>query len=221
MLKKRLQQYMWKTYRRKHIDSLLSTHEHLFSGVVLDIGGRDRGKFKKPKEQVKKWIFADINPAHNPDIVLDVSCMDTIENSSVDTILACELFEHVQQIDEGIIECFRVLKQHGRMIISVPFLYAIHADPSDYQRWTKYKWIQELEKNGFHVEECIITGRFFTLMAEYTKILFKSLPQPLSFGVLFLCPFLDLLVRLDRLPLIKNHPRLGNFHGGYFIVVTK
>jgi len=40
--------------------------------VVLDIGGRNRGKFIKPKDKVEKWIFADIESKHKPDIVVDV-----------------------------------------------------------------------------------------------------------------------------------------------------
>lgn len=55
----------WASYRRKMLDYLQDYYKYLYKGVVLDIGGRDRGKFKKPKEKVKDWIFADINPEHN------------------------------------------------------------------------------------------------------------------------------------------------------------
>ena len=65
--------YFWATYRRKLLDKLLEENKSYYKGIVLDIGGRDRGKFKKPKDKVEKWIFADTEDRHQPDIVLDVS----------------------------------------------------------------------------------------------------------------------------------------------------
>ena len=101
------------------LDFLQEKYKNLYQGIVLDIGGRDRGKFRKPKENVEKWIFADINPNHNPDIILDVADMKQIESESIDVINAIELFEHVEKIKKGLRECFRVLKNNGIIIISV------------------------------------------------------------------------------------------------------
>ncbi len=213
--------YIMTSYRRKLVDKLLEKHQEQFSGMVLDIGGRSRGRFIKPKKDVKRWVFADINPKHRPDIVLDVADMKEIENQSIDVISACELFEHVEHIERGLDECARVLKPGGRMIISVPFLYPVHADPSDYQRWTEFKWKEELTRRKLHIETCMVMGRFFTIMADYTKIFFVALPKPLNFFLLVISPLLDLFVQLDSLNLIQSHPRLGKFHGGYFIIVKK
>jgi len=126
--------YFWATYRRKLLDKFLEENESHYKGIVLDVGGRDRGKFKKPKDEVEKWIFADIEDKYQPDIILDVSNMNEIKDESVDVINAIELFEHVEDIEKGLRECHRVLKNDGIMILSVPFLYPIHADPFDFQR---------------------------------------------------------------------------------------
>ncbi len=213
--------YVWSSYRRKLLDHLLTQNRDEFFGIVLDIGGRDRGRFVKPKQQVEKWIFADINPIHKPDIVLDVGDMRQIDAESIDVISACELFEHVEQIEKGLDECRRVLKRDGKMIISIPFLYAIHADPSDYQRWTEYKWKSELEKRNLQVETLLVMGRYFTVMADSMKTFYKSLPKPLNWLLFFVSPLLDMFVALDSLPLIQKHPLLGKFHGGYFMIVRK
>lgn len=213
--------YVWASYRRKFLDKLLDRYRESFSGVVLDIGGRNRGRFEKPKAFVDKWIFADINPSHKPDIVLDVANMKQIEDQSIDVICACELFEHVAEIERGLDECVRVLKNDGGMILSVPFLYAIHADPSDYQRWTQFKWRKEIEQRSCRIDTFVIMGRFFTVMSDHTKTFFKSLPKPLNWMVVFLLPILDMLVRLDELPFIQSNHLLGKFHGGYFFVVKK
>ena len=94
--------YKWLSYRRKMLDVLQEKYNYLYEGIVLDIGGRDLGEYQKPKDKVKKWIFADINKDNNPDIVLDVANMEKIESNSIDVVNAIELFEHVQDIDKGI-----------------------------------------------------------------------------------------------------------------------
>jgi len=136
---KDIKYYFGASYRRKILDRLLEQNKYYYKGIVLDIGGRDRGKFKKPKDEVEKWIFADIEQKHKPDIILNVEDMNNIVTESIDVINAVELFEHVENIEKGLNECYRVLKKNGTMILSAPFLYPIHADPCDFQRWTKEK----------------------------------------------------------------------------------
>lgn len=213
--------YFFASYRRKLIDKLQEKHKHLYKGIVLDIGGRDRGLFKSPKDKVEKWITTDIESSRNPDMVLDVAKMDTLENESVDVINAIELFEHVEKIDKGIDECVRVLKKDGTMIISVPFLFPVHADPHDFQRWTDNKWKNALSERGLSIETFEIMGAYFTVLGDSLKALFESFPPLVRHLQIIFYPFLDLLVSFDKTSAIKNHKRLGKYHGGYFIIAKK
>ncbi len=213
--------YFWATYRRKILDKLLEENKHYYKGIILDIGGRDRGKFEKPKDKVEKWIFADIDEKHNPDIVLNVENMSKIETESIDVINTNELFEHVGKIEQGLRECYRVLKKNGVMILSVPFLFPIHADPYDFQRWTEDKWKKELEILGFKIEKYEITGRYFTVLLDMEKVFIQSLPRVLRWILYLFYTLLDLFTKLDNLKFIQNHPKLGKFHGGYFIIARK
>lgn len=220
-MQKKIKRYFRASYRRQHLDKLQKEYISEYRGVVLDIGGRDRGVFKKPKNKVEKWIFADIESAHNPDIVIDVADMNKIDTESIDIVNAMELFEHVEKINEGISECYRVLKYEGKLIMSVPFLYQIHADPYDFQRWTNTKWKTELEKLGFKIEKTEIMGRFFTVRNSMQKTFIQSLPVIIRhIGYLFF-PIFDILNKLDNTSWINNHPKLGNYHGGYFIIAKK
>lgn len=218
---KNIQYYFWATYRRKILDKLLEEDKHYYKGVVLDIGGRDRGKFQKPKDKVEKWIFADVEEKHNPDIVLDVENMDKFGTESIDVINATELFEHVENPEKGLRECYRVLKKDGVIILSVPFLHPIHADPFDFQRWTEGKWRKVLEEIGFEIEKFEIMGRYFTVMMDMKKALIKQFP----FGVRHFCklfyPLMDLFVKLDNTRWVKNSSGLNKFHGGYFMILKK
>jgi len=216
--------YKWLSYRRKMLDVLQEKYNYLYEGIVLDIGGRDLGEYKKPKDKVKKWIFADINKDNNPDIVLDVANMEKIESNSIDVVNAIELFEHVQDIEKGIKECYRVLKENGLLLLSSPFLFHVHADPYDFQRWTSIKWRSELLKNGFKIEKLIVMGKFFSFFAQMIKTMLRSIAAYLYKGRLILStilPFLNLMTRLDNRSFVKNHPVLDNYHYGYFIIARK
>ncbi|MFX1384255.1 MAG: methyltransferase domain-containing protein [Promethearchaeota archaeon] len=217
--------YYWASYRRKMLDLLQERYKDLYMGIVLDIGGRDRGQFKKPKDKVEKWIFADINENHKPDMVLDVMNMNSIDEGCIDVVNAIELFEHVKDVDKGLKECFRVLKYGGKLILSSPFLIHLHADPFDFQRFTYLQWKKKLENVGFEVLNIIIMGRYFTHFSEMIKDLLKAGERRRIHGsTLFLKiihPFLDRIRNLDQKSFIKNDPRLKNYHTGYFIIARK
>jgi len=213
--------YFWATYQRKKLDILQEKYKHLYQGIVLDIGGRDRGKFIKPKKQVKKWIFADIEKKYNPDIILNVSNMNQIESNSIDVINAIELFEHVEKIEDGFKECYRILKNGGIMILAVPFLYPIHADPYDFQRWTQNKWQIEIKKLNFKIKKFKIMGGYFMVLCDYVKIFIKTIPKALRIICYIFYPFLDMLVKFDNNKYFKNNTKLPKFHAGYFIILEK
>jgi SAM-dependent methyltransferase len=214
--------YLWSSYRRKALDRLQERYSHLYEGIVLDIGGRDRGRFEKPKKRVKRWIFADVNEAHEPDVVLDVAEMgSTFADNSIDIVNAMELFEHVERIEKGLNECYRVLKDQGRMILSAPFLYPVHGDPFDFQRWTGEKWRNALESIGFRIEHLEVTGGFFSVLGDMVKTLVHTFPFPVNRVCQLFYPILDLVVLLDRSSLANVNPKIKGYQGGYFIVTVK
>jgi SAM-dependent methyltransferase len=213
--------YIKSSYRRQLLDRLLRKYQSEYKGFVLDIGGRDRGGFVKPKTTVDKWVFADIEPSYMPDILTDVTDMKTIGSDSFDVVNAMELFEHVESVEKGISECYRVLKPSGTFMLSAPFLYQIHADPYDFQRWTETKWRNELLKAGFSIQTFEIVGRYFTVRNGMKKTLILSLPVILRHFAYLSFPVLGLINRLDTTNWIKNHKKLGSFHGGYFIIAKK
>jgi len=220
-LRIRIKYYFAATYRRKKLDSLLEKNKHYYQGFVLDIGGRNRGKFQKPKQKTERWTFADIEKSHSPDIVLDIANMKKIHSKSVDVVNAIEVLEHVANPHKGLKECHRILKPNGIMILSIPFLFQIHSDPYDFQRWTAEKLKRELETLGFIIDRFEIMGRYFTVIAEMNRALIKSFPKGLKYISCLSFPLLDLLIKLDHLKIVKTHPTLGSFHAGYFIVAKK
>lgn len=219
--KERLYYYLWASFRRRSLDELQERFKPLYRGIVLDIGGRDRGAFRKPRQAVEKWVHADISPEQKPDIILDVADMKGVEGGSMDVVNAIELFEHVDRIDSGIRECHRVLSAGGVMLIAVPFLFPVHADPYDFQRWTDTRWRLALQTAGFLVEELVVMGRFFTVWADMARAFIQSRSGLVRKLMYLLLPLLDLLVLLDKTRFVLNDKTLSAFHGGYFIVCRK
>lgn len=217
----KIKYYFWASYRRKYLDYLQNKYKNYYHGTVFDIGGRDRGIFQKPKAQVEKWIFADIEPKHKPDIVLNVEDMKKIQTESIDMVNAIELFEHVQKPELGLKECCRVLKINGAMFISCPFISPIHADPYDFQRWTEYKWKKEFKYLGLSILNFEICGLFYTTIGDMVKNLITSMPMILRYVGYLLYPVIDVLVWLDNLEVVKNNSKLNKYHAGYFFVLKK
>lgn len=214
--------YLSSSPRRKLLDHHLAQLEDHFHGIVLDIGGRDRGRWQKPKARAARWIFVDIEEKHQPDTVADVAQLSQkMGENMADVILAAELFEHVRQPDQALRECYKVLKPGGVLIASTPFLYPVHGDPDDYQRWTESRWRVALADSGFKLQQLIVMGRFFTLVNFSYRTLNQSWWRPVRIFGYVLYPFFDVLQLLDDSRWIRTHPKLSQFHGGYLVVAVK
>ena len=67
----------------------------------------------------------------------------------MDGFLLCEVLEHTSKPENILSEAYRILKPGGSGLITMPFLFGIHADPFDYQRWTNTKLEVTLRSIGF------------------------------------------------------------------------
>lgn len=203
------------------LDGLQRTHADVFKGVVLDVGGKSRGHFSRPSDDVRGWIFGDIVAGERPDVVMDVAALP-LRSGMIDVIKATEVFEHVLRPEQGLAECHRVLVPGGTLMLSVPFLHRVHADPHDYQRWTLVKWRQVLAAAGFEIAVEEITGSFFTVFGDMIRTLFRILPvAPRRLMLLISAPVLNAMARLDDLGVVKSNRLLGTFHSGYFFLLKK
>ncbi len=141
-----------KTIRRTLLDLYLSKSICYMKGHVIDIGGKKvnkRGDFRPPLSQVQSWQYANMDKSTNPDFCCNAERIP-VNDASFDTALLCDVLEHVREPEVVLGEAFRILKKCGGvLIISIPFLFPVHADPSDFQRWTDSKIKLVLESLGF------------------------------------------------------------------------
>ncbi len=147
--------------------------------------------------------------------------MASINDKSIDVINAIETFEHVEKPEKALGECHRVLREGSVMVISVPFLFPIHADPYDFQRWSRDKWKKELEATGFMIEKFEDMGYFFTVMMDMVVTLITQLPSWIRCISKLLYPIMSLLAKLDECGIVRNNDRLNKYTTGYYMILRR
>jgi SAM-dependent methyltransferase len=172
-------------------------------GICLNLGSGAR-KFGS------NVINVDITPYGGVDVVADITKLPH-PDESVNHIVCDQALEHVQNPELVVAEIFRVLQSGGFAYISTPFMYAFHASPSDYQRFT----VEGLKKilNNFEVVEIGTRSGPFSTLTVYLCYLTATL---FSFGnerlywtlalvstlIFFPIKYLDVIG--NRLPFSKN-----------------
>ena len=151
------------TFRRYHLDMVLFGVD--FRGSVLDLGGKKenkRGNFRPPLNKVESWKYLNIDASTNPDYCCSAEDID-IDDEAFDFVLMAEVLEHLENPSKVLQESYRIIKHSGKLIATMPFLYPVHADPYDYQRWTPEKIRLEFEKAGFFIEKIVPMGGVFSV----------------------------------------------------------
>jgi SAM-dependent methyltransferase len=127
------------TYRRLWLDTILKAFSHEMRGTVVDVAGKrenKRGAFQPPESQAAKWLYLNLDLSTEPNVYGDVQQMP-LKSQSVDCAICTEVLEHLPRPEQCVNEIHRILCDGGQVLASLPFLYPVHADPFDYQRFTE------------------------------------------------------------------------------------
>jgi len=86
------------------------------------------------------------------------------KDNEFDVVLSAEVMEHVPDPEKFLSEIYRVLRDDGVAIITVPFLVPLHEQPLDYYRYTEYS-LRDLVKNtNFSMEYLEVFGDYFSVV---------------------------------------------------------
>lgn len=147
--------------RRKYVKKTIS--ELNYDGLnVLDIGsGYENWSsfFKKSSRYDTVDLREDVDATYVGDFF-------TIAiPHKYDLIIGTELLEHIPTPDLFFDRVNNLLNDNGRLLISFPFLFKVHADPDDYFRYT-FQGIKSLSKDYFQIEKSINHGNKLQLIWE-------------------------------------------------------
>jgi SAM-dependent methyltransferase len=139
-------------------------------GSLLDFGCGSK-PYKVLFKQTNEYIGVDFeNPGHDHqneqiDIFYDGKEIP-LPSNSFDNIMATEVFEHVFNLPELLVELNRVLKTDGKLFFTCPFVWIEHEMPYDYARYTQFALKNELSKAGFEIVYFEKGGDFRTALAQ-------------------------------------------------------
>ncbi len=131
------------------------------SGTLLDIGCGN-GELRGALPAEVRYIGLDYPPtvalgySGGADALADGRQLP-IAGDSIDTVVLLDVLEHLDRAELAVGEAARVLRDDGKCLIHVPFLYPLHDLPHDYQRWTAAGIGRLLCRNGLEPSEITAT----------------------------------------------------------------
>lgn len=107
---------------------------HFVGEYVYDMGG---GYHPLNETHVvgKKVKVVDYISAPTVDVVDDLTCLDKIDDNSVDNIFCSDALEHVPRPWDAIRNFHRVLKDDGVIFLTAPFIWHMHGHEMEENNW--------------------------------------------------------------------------------------
>lgn len=206
--------------RRQLTDEFLTEVSPKITGDVIDIGGKNidkRGLFRPDLKNVSRWRCLNIDKKCAPDILASAEKIP-LPDECVDVFLMCEVIEHLPQPQLCLSEASRILKSGGYGVITVPFLFPIHADPDDFQRWTDTRLKMELNEVGLKVEIFQPMGGVLAVILDIIQIRIGELKKHIFFPSKVAYAILWLIKRTFVGSVRKEHSKITT---GFGIIVRK
>lgn len=131
--------------------------ENAVHGDVLDIGCGNRW-LERNLPQDSYYVGLDyphtvsLGYAGRPNVFGNGQCLPFASNS-FDCVVLMDVLEHLPSPEASISEAWRVLRTGGTLLIQVPFIYPLHDEPHDFQRWSEYGLKILLNSYHFDLQE--------------------------------------------------------------------
>lgn len=195
--------------------------KYQISGRTLDIGCGGK-PFRPIFYNIKEYIGIDFNyfsknkdfKGGKPDLFFPENYSKTFrlpfKNESFDNVFSFQVLEHHKNPLKFFKEIIRITKKKGLILITAPFLYAIHEQPNDYWRITPFGLEEILKKYNVEILELIKEGSIFSTIsillnenlnnyAAKSKIncFISMIIYPIFLFFQYLSLFMDKIIRSD------------------------
>ncbi|MBL7057747.1 methyltransferase domain-containing protein [Patescibacteria group bacterium] len=181
-----------------------------FSGkIILDVGCGNR-PYKNLFKNYKKYIGIDIDGGGHSDVAKSADEYFDGEripfnNESFDVVICTQVLEHAVNPEILLDECYRVLREDGKIFLTMPFIWNEHEVPYDFRRYTRYGHKKIFDQAGFKIEEiastCGVFGVCGQLLSAFIFEQFnnRNILLRLLISLFFCFPVQLLFVALDFL----------------------
>ncbi len=202
---------------RKGLLNGIKKYSNQLKGKLLDFGCGS--KPYKDLFSVDKYIGIDVRSAGHSheteeiDIYYDGKSLP-FKDEVFDSVFCSEVFEHIFNLDETLIELKRVMKKDGRALFTVPFVWDEHEIPFDFGRYSSFGIKYVLEKNGFLVIDLAKSTKFLETVFQFWnlylfyKIYTKNKYINIVINIFFIAPFTILGIIISGI--LPNNKNLYN-----------
>jgi SAM-dependent methyltransferase len=191
---------------------------------ILDLGGQKiqkRGFFNIENYKFRVF-YLDINGIKHPDLIAEAEYIPIV-GDKFSGVICSEVLEHTYNPKHILKEIYRVLTDNGILLATIPFLYRIHDDPTDYGRYTDQYWYRALQEAGYREIFIEHHGGFYSVLVDMYKQYINELWSR---------PFRDIaqwfLTKLQRTALKKeekifvgDNQFLSSYTTGYGVIAKK
>jgi SAM-dependent methyltransferase len=147
---------------KKHASSYLR-------GSLIDIGCGEKPYKDLLEPYVDRHIGFDQKETLHDNSNIDLfgsANLIPVPSLSFESALCTAVLEHLEEPEDAIRECYRVLKPSGIAIYSVPFIWHLHEEPRDFYRFSKYGLKYLFEKVGFEILELNALSGFWVTFGQ-------------------------------------------------------
>jgi SAM-dependent methyltransferase len=193
-------------------------------GRLADLGCGHVPFYQLYKKYTTENICVDWPGTRHKNEYLDFECNMNeplpLGTAEFDTIIISEVLEHIAHPEILWPEMARILKQNGKILLSVPFLYKIHEAPYDYYRYTEFCLRNLASKNGFKTIELKAFGGLPEVFTDILAKKFLGIPVLGSISSRFIQAACRVFLRSKVGQKISQQTG-KEFPLGYFMIVEK
>ncbi|HEX8463422.1 MAG TPA: class I SAM-dependent methyltransferase [Abditibacterium sp.] len=139
---------------KRAVETAISGHlSGLSNGTIVDVGAGEAPYAPLFKAAGHRYIRCDLDGEVEAKITPGAPI--PLQNHLADAVVSFQVLEHVWDLDWYLNECHRLLKPHGKLLLSTHGVWLYHPHPTDFRRWTRDGLKKELEIHGFEVIEIL------------------------------------------------------------------
>lgn len=149
---------------RALLQEKIMSYGHYMSGRMLDAGSGSYNRYSH-FFHLDSIVRMDVKEDKNVDVIGSVDEIPFKDNE-FDSVFSTQVFEHLEYPEKAASEIYRVLKQGGYLLVTVPQWNELHEEPHDYWRYTCFGLKSLFERQGFLTIKYEQYGGFFSNKAQ-------------------------------------------------------